>query len=390
MKTKLSVYAFALAIMLFPSCHSMSADRKYEELVNSGISGESLLEAIKDFEKHNHRHFPSKVDIAACHMLKGEFELAREYFSRAEAVLGKTENSPMIQQKTGLLYGSLAQLALRKQDYDSALSYVEKALAVNTESRKNYAFLKAHILLADNKAEDALAQFDSSLMENPDAFAPHDARAYMYLLAMHSRHEDCIKIMEQYFDKWPYFPGLGLFASRVYEEHGDPGKAVLAAYLEHEYNSGIYKTEHGEFLKSMDDFFSRLPGHSGFDKKAIDSLKEAENSIMLVKSLYMTEAKAPPKKEGAFFVAEYIRLKLKIKNGQIDGQVFSDFLALEKYFNMFPEYYWNIWQLVLLLTPETKTDFLPLLEKIIRLAPDGIYAQEAWREISLAIGYSPK
>ncbi|GHV89511.1 hypothetical protein AGMMS50268_00140 [Spirochaetia bacterium] len=362
---------------LVSGCGRNSMEAEYEAIRDSGLTGEALLGKLSEFELRNMGHFSSKVDLGGYYFLSGDIERGADYFRRAEALVKQAPADEDTQKNITIMYGTLAQIHSIRGEYDIALGYAEKAARDDTEQGLPYGYLRGHILLEKGEHEKALEVFDPLFKSHADRASPDNIRAYMYLLGVSDRPAEAAAMADLYFEKGPYFPGLGLFASSVYEAAGEQEKAVYAAFLDYEYQCGYRKMDHTLFLKNLETLENRFASQN----------RPIAGAINLVRSLYDASALPFIPKEASFFAEEYIILKEKILEGTLGAEDFSRYLDLEHYFSSFPVYYWNLWQGVSNLKGYTKASYLSALERIIALDKDGVYAQGAWNELSKTLGF---
>jgi tetratricopeptide (TPR) repeat protein len=327
-------------------------------------------------------HFASKIDLGGYYLLTGNIERASDYFRRAEALAPKAPKNGETRKNCALLYGSLARISLLRGDYGKAMEYAQKAVAADAKTGAQYRFLQAHILVAQENQEQAVALFDELYQTHRDLMAPDDIRAFMYLLAKEKRYGDCAQMVDLYFEQGPFFGGLGLFASGAYEAAGRANRAILAAFLDYEFNSGYAEANDAGFLANIDRLEKQLVLKGLF--------AQTEQTLRLVRSLYDNSSLEPAQKRGDFFAEDYVILKKKILAHALTGPEFEQYLRLERYFTRFPQYYWNAWQAALERSPDGIADYVPALEKIIRLDKDGPYALLAWEELTKLMGYAKR
>jgi tetratricopeptide (TPR) repeat protein len=374
------------AVILFAACTD-PMEKEYESIKNSGLIGEALLKRLSEFELRNMGHFNSKIDLGGYYLLAGDIGSAEDYFRRAEALVQEAPTDGDTEKNITIMYGSLARLHFIGGEYDPALEYAEKAAAGDNEEALPYRYLQGHIFLEKGEIERALEIFDPLFASHPNTASPDDIRAYMYLLAAANRLREAAVMADLFFEKGRYFPGLGLFASSVYEASGQAEKAVYAAFLDSEYQCGYQEMDSSAFLKNIDTLEQEL--------EAQEKLGPAAGALNLVRSIY-DESRAPVQYEPSFFAGEYISLKKKILDaGRAAGVSlteadFNRYLAMEHYFLLFPEYYWNLWQGAGLLNGSLRADYIPALERIIVLDREGVYAQQAWDEISKTLGFKTR
>ncbi|GHV96654.1 hypothetical protein AGMMS50293_29740 [Spirochaetia bacterium] len=362
------------------SCADSAAEKQYRQIKNSGLAGEPLVTALSEFELQHMNHFSSKVDLGGYFFLTGNVDRASDYFRRAETLIPKNPRNAETRDTIAILYASLGRIALMQSEYNKALDYAEKAIAIPTENSVSYRLLKGHVLVAQEKLEEALALFEAEYDTQKDTMSAEDLRAFMYLLANAGRAPDCALIVDRYFERGSYFNGLGMFASTAYEAAGQENKAILAAFLDYEYHTGYTKTDDREFLANLDRLEKQLVLQA--------RLPKTEYTLQLVRSLYNSAPLQDDRNHSEFFVEDYIILKKKILASSLTAAEFDKYLKLEHYFSRFPGYYWNVWQATAGFSLALRANYIPVLQKIITLDKDGRYAQSAWEEMTKLMGYS--
>jgi tetratricopeptide (TPR) repeat protein len=284
---------------------------EYTQITNSGKSGRELYEALSVFERHNMAHFNSKIDLGGANLLNGDYTPAKDYFLRAEAVLSNAGDDETSQKNIAILYGSLARICLIEGKYIDALNYADKAISADKWNDAQYQFLKARVLTALNRKEEALVIFDSFYPENAEAMTALDLRGYMYLLAGNERPRDTARALDQYFTKGLYFPGLGLFASTVYEKNDEIKKSILSAFLDYEYHASYNESNPADFLKNLDVLEKQL-----LKENKIESGRYALN---LLRGLYTPSIAAPEAEMygGDFFIEDYVIIRSRVQNTRL-------------------------------------------------------------------------
>ncbi|MDR3191865.1 MAG: hypothetical protein LBT87_02235 [Treponema sp.] len=282
---------------------------------------------------------------------------------------------------------SLARMSLIRGEYAQALEYAEKTIALDREERPGPLFLKGHILIAREEDEKALDFFTGLFSTRRDDAGAEDIRAYMYLLARAGRAAEAAEMTDLFFERGSYFPGLGFFASSVYESAGETDKAVLAAFLDYEYHSGFSGADDGSFLRNIGTLEERLEARSLEEGESAGNAAKAARPLELLRSLYDPQTGVPADYEAPFFTGDYIVCKKKIREGSFTEADFSRYLSLEPYFRSFPSYYWNLWRGALLVNEKPPSEYLAALEKVIALDREGIYAKPAWGELTRFLGF---
>jgi tetratricopeptide (TPR) repeat protein len=381
MKKTGGILLIVFTFSFIAACGKTAMDREYERIKTSGLTGDALRAAIAEFELKNTNHFSSKVDLGGFYLLNGNIELAANFFRRAERVVRKAPRNQETRNNIAIMYGSLARIYLLQSDFNMAVDYVEKAIATGTEQGELFRWLKPHIFIAQDKQDDALVLFYELYQTHRNLMTSDDIRAFMYLLARAERFGDCAAMVDLYFERGPFFPGLGLFASGAYEAAGQITKAIFAAFLDYEYNSGYFETNDSDFLANI-NFLERQLELNG-------TLNQAAPTLHLIRSLFDNSDLTFTRRNNAFFVEDYCYLKKKILTNTLTIPEFEEYLRLERYFTRFPVYYWNVWQAALgLFPPASLATYVPALEKIILLDRNGRFAQAAWEELTKFMGYA--
>jgi tetratricopeptide (TPR) repeat protein len=380
MKFVSAAVASLLLLVAVLACGLNSMDKEYERIKNSALSGDTLRDALSEFELNHSQHFSSKVDLGGYYFLTGNTDRALDYLLRAEKLVSKAPRTEETRQNTAIMYGLLGRIYLFQSQFAKAMDYAEKAVAADVETGKQYRFLQAHILTAQQKNDEALTLFYELYQTQRPSMSADDVRAFMYLLAAAGRYGDCAELVDLYFNIGPFFQGLGLFASGAYENSGQLNKSILAAFLDYEYHSAYSETDDRDFLRNIDNLEEQL--------RFKGTLAKSEAVLRLVRSLYDNSVLFYEPGDNAFFVEDYCVLKKKILSRSLTIVEFQRYLQLERFFTRFPVYYWNVWQAALVCSPNALANYVPALEKIILLDKNGPYAQPAWEQLTKLMGYS--
>lgn len=368
---KLTLFLTLCALFAF-GCTGKKSD-EYTAIKNSGLTGEALYEKLIAFDKNHPDTFESKLDLASYYFISGSRGDAWKYALKAEGLLASVKSG--VPEKRALLFALLSALYAADEDADKARDYAKKAYEV-PGSGAEYGYLYAKMQLLHGAENEALALFEKTYSLYPKRIAPEEMRSYMYLLADAGEFQKCADLLEPYFETGFFFPGLGVFASAVYEELGDTEKALLYAFLDYEYAADGKSSAHA-FSANLKSVEALLP--SGGTSEALESIKSLFDVQL--------EAKAP---SSPFFVSDYIYSKAKLLRNDFSPADFSALLQIEKYFSQFPSYYWTVWEAVRALEPERLNDWLRVLEKTIALAPSSSYASLARESLASCIGLEKK
>ena len=362
----------------FVSCAKKQSSQ-YDQIISSKLTGQDLLQELVSFELNNTSHFSSKLDLANYYMLVGDYQKAEDYLIRAESVKKNAPSGKEGKKQLAIMYGFRAQIDFYKESFKSAEKYIQKSIKADSAIGEKYKYLSAQILMKKNQMDDALALFDETYAKLPDEITPEDEKAYMLLLNSKDRNEDCKVILEKFFEDGSYYPGLGMFASTVYEKNHDFGKSILSAYLDLEYNGCFNEFNNVAMTASLDSISEALK------QKYPDA--DPDYVIYVLKTRYLS-FKPSFSKQIDFFPFKYIELQNKIDEEKFTSNDITDFIALEKYFNLYPSYYWYSWKGFKQVSSTNDTEYIPLLEKIILLGRGNIYIDKARKELGRMKGLS--
>lgn len=369
-----------MVLLVFAGCKVNNMENEYNGIIQSGKTGEQLLAALSDFEVRNSDHFASKIDLAGYYMLSGNYEQAKNYLLRAESLIPDVKRKKSQKQNIIILYGSLSYLYLLEQDFSPAESYARKAIDYDVDLGKEYTYLLAQIMYAQGRSDDALQLFDEVYQFLPDKISNDDIKTYVYLLSEKKRYADASKLLDVFFSRNVYFPGLGLFASSVYENNEETEKSILCAYIDYEYYTGYQHINSNDFLANLDRLQKKLTD--------TNTLGKGIAAIQLIRCSIDGSSIPPDLAVSDFFVAKYLMLKMKLLSGTYTAGEFDEYLQMEPFFSSFPVYYWNVWFAVSGLPVESRKGYTSLLEKILSLSGSGSYSNQARLALGNMIGLS--
>jgi tetratricopeptide (TPR) repeat protein len=373
------LYLCIITAIIAVSCPSQTRlEQEFDELKASEKRGEEYIQPILEFERKNPGHFRSKVELGAYYAAAGNPTLSKEFFLRAKEVVKNAPKTGEGERDVTKMYGTLAELAIYDKDFAKAEEYAEMAVAFDNEYAPVYKLVKPRILVLQDKYKEALELFDEAYRDQPETMILNDIKSYMYLLAEAGRNEECAGVIDYYFEKGPYYSGLGGFASVIYESSGQFSKSIYMAFLEFEFQASYRHTDTAEFVKKMDSLEQKMA-----QWKILD---ETQAAIQLLRSAYEPTIEYRRPENLSSFVEEYIIVKNKIRDGTVNTADFNRLLRLERYFSTFPVYYWNIWQAVGILDKSGEKNFAPVLGKIVTLDENNIYIQRARDELARVLG----
>lgn len=366
-------------LMMSTACTQNTDQAEYQSLIEKKLSGAELLDSVLDFETAHIHHFESKSDLAQYYYSVGNLTLAEQFALRAESVIGKAPNDDRMKRVKINLYMLLAEICYSKNHYDDALLYIAKAQSIDGEKALFTEYRASSILTSQEKFDDAIKRFDNVYKKIPDKATPLDLRTYLYLLAKGERYTDCVTILNRYFEEGTYFEGLGAFASTAYEKTEQYDRAILCSYLEYEYHDSFKDEDDLLFVKHIETLEAKYKSQKALDK--------IERTASLVKTHYLSskaDSTGTNPSSDDFFAEQYLVLSDKINSNSITSTEVSQYLSLEKYFTVFPSYYWNAYKACSKI-PSNTSDLVPLLERIIALGGNE-YTHLAREQLAILLG----
>lgn len=359
------------------SCSNNSSWAEYQKLKETSQTGRQLLNSLIDFEIAHAQNFEAKVDLASYYAAEGNMQKTEEYLKRAESVLSHSHNSDEGKKIRCVYYGTWAYLYMVSADYEKALSYAERAVKTHKQSGKTYILLKAQILYAQGKNDEALSVFDKSAKDFPELFKPEDFRSYMYVLAQADKTEDALRYFERYLETGEYYQGLGLFGSGLCEKLQKTDESVLYAFTDYEFSRKTSDTDR-QFLNNLSSLEQTLKTEAEYTN--------AVPVIDFVRSYFTPSIPYENYSGTDIFVADYILINNRLRDGISKDADLQNFIRMEVYFKRFPAYYWTLWRLFDFFGSGTQEYKTACLEKCIYLSPASVYADSARRELGIAAG----
>ena len=226
---KLSIYiSVVVMISFFSSCKNKLQD-EFNSITNSKKSDAEIVKLVKEFEIKHPKHFESKLLLAEYFISINDIDNAYDYLKRAEVVKKYADKKQKDSYYTKM-YGYLATIEFSKNEYDSAETYVKNAINYDKQHTHGYEYMLGHLQVIKNNNEQALKLFDDIYAKQPELSTASDLQTYMYLLADAERYDDCTTVINQYMATGQWFPGLGSFASTVFEKDGMLQESILCAF----------------------------------------------------------------------------------------------------------------------------------------------------------------
>jgi tetratricopeptide (TPR) repeat protein len=174
------------ALKLFEKGNQLTEEEKYDEAL--AIFNQFLTEYPEVYQVH--------LNTGKCYLKKGELDKAEANF---QLVLDKTvethgdytgDPDASLRAFTGL-----GEVAIQREDYDSAQKYFGKALEISPEDEQA-ALNVGEILFSNQKIDEAIHYYDMAIQIKPDWSKPYLKLGYVYL-----NKADYEKALE-YFNKF--------------------------------------------------------------------------------------------------------------------------------------------------------------------------------------------
>ena len=348
---------------MFAGCNLNNVNKSYESLKKNSSDSE-LYQNIYLFELEHPGHFKSKLDLAKLNLFSGNYEESWKYLKRAEGIFNETKSSAASKSDISSMYGTYATLYLVSNNLEQAKNYVNKAYEI-PKFGSYYGYLKGRIDLAMKNNEEAWTSFEKTYKKFPDQISSEELKAYMYLAADRKDYPKALKLLENYFSKGSFFPGLGLFASGVYEKNNDYEKSVFCAFLDYEYQSNFGKQNDERFVQNL---------RKAIEKSENDGNESGKKALQAVRALYTgTEF---PIIDTDFFAYKYIYYKYKYLYSNLVPGDANHYLSIEKYMSAFPVYYWMLWDTVSKENLKDYSNWTSILERILILNKS-VYSDKA-------------
>jgi tetratricopeptide (TPR) repeat protein len=352
-------------------------EQEYERITNSEVKGLELLKQITDFEAANPGHFESKVALGNIWLLLGDDIKAVRYLLRAQDVLGNCGNNAAGKEHKRVMYYSLALIRGNNGRYDDALTYINKAIAVQDEGV--YQFLKANILTVQQKHGEAIVLFDAAWEKYPDSASENDIKCMVGLYNSTGRYGDAANMLDAIYDKGRYAAGFGVWASTVYEKAGQSGKALLAAWLDLDYGCSMTDLPLQDVKTNVDALEAYL--------RKNNTWAESEQDMNVVRGVMGLgfDKDIPPHQEMSD-IRHYAYLRMVLLRPNPEESHLYGLQNMEGFFMYCPAYYAAIFSAVAKHWPEKRAAYLPTAEKIITLGASPALDKKARHWIGETLG----
>jgi tetratricopeptide (TPR) repeat protein len=358
------------------------AAQEYRRITTAGLKGQALFEQLRAFEAQHPAHFESKVDLGNFFVLTGDYERAAEYLARAESVLKNCGTDATGKEHKQVFFYCMALVAGSTDKPEDALAWLEKASAVGDEGA--YWYLKAALLADRGDKDAAIAQYEAALAQHPEALTAKALRALTDLYADAGRYEEAATTLDSFYDLGTYDPGFGDWASGVYEKAGQPGKSLLAAWLDLDYVHSQGVVDEAFMKLRLDQAEAYLREKGLWD--------QAGDDVYLARAAFGF-APAPtvgsPKRDYSF-LRSYVLMRGRLAGGHYtDPGLFDDLQDMEGFFLHCPNYYALVWETAAALGAENKAKYASCLEKAITMGAEPALDRRMRVSLGDTIGLNP-
>jgi hypothetical protein len=181
-----------------------------------------------------------------------------------------------------------------------------------------------------------------------------------------------------------YVPGLGVWASRIYEGAENFGKSLLFACLDVEYFQSVLGADDDQYRENLDRVETLMAGMGHLDSIR-DDLLLVRGGIPATES--RTNTAAGMESGGSpCFLRDYFLAKNKILAGHASVNDVQLYLSHEGFFKISPAFYATAWNGCAILSPSNRSIYLPVLEKTLLLRPEKNLARQTRTLIGQTIG----
>jgi hypothetical protein len=203
--------------------------------------------------------------------------------------------------------------------------------------------------------------FEAARAAFPNAISPADIRVMVNLYTNADRFSDAVNVLEDYFIVGTYEEGFGLWAAHIYDRAGETAKAILAAWLDLDYEAASTGLSDAAVKARLDETEAIL-------KKSPPAWNAAAEDVAWLRaasSVGPLPIATDPTAEYNY-IRLYVRLRAQVKAGAPlpDTLVMLD--VMEQFFRNCPAFYALLWEAA---PPANQDAFLPALERVIALAP---------------------
>lgn len=311
----------------------MSANSRYEKMKKNS-SQENLGQNIREYSSQYPEEFEPMVDLAVF-FTDGDFETGISALKQAEEVYLKSDafKNPRKHKDSfiyaGRMYAGMALCHYRLGDLKTAKAYIDKSYEFEV-SRNSSGFLKGVIDYELGNFDEAWKVFKETYKNHPDYMYDIPNKYFMTMAAEKNDFVLAEKLLDRYLEMFPYYPGLGDFASDIYLKTKKVQKSVLCKFLELEYES---------CFTEMSDEMMRRRMVGFLQKDGIKGNEEAEKAFLAVVSLY---DKTIPLLElnMDFFAWDFLRLKYHLSRSEFHEEDIGKIMEIKKYMEVFPSFHW--------------------------------------------------
>jgi len=412
----LFVHLFArlcLLSLLSPLCLVLatctSRDAAFREAFTGAtaqLEGQELLEALLALDQEHPDRLVLKVNIGALYLARGEPHSAAPYLERGRALASRSRDPHL----TYLLYGNLAELALRTERYPESVAYAERALRLQGQDPLGVIFTRAKARLAAGQLEEALADFEAGAESLPRRMNMEDLSAHIQALVRSGDLERALALYRERQRRFGYVRGQGLEESALFEHLGRLDEAVLSAFMELEYRRAAAPLDSGIVRRNLAELPGKLPtGSGGRPGRHTEPLLAALEGYLDGdwKTAAAGLAAVPPGLSHAYLDLLRAAVALELAGAGKAGAdgagaaaagetaepwlaAMTRYVELEEPFLDLQSYYHHLWRgMRAAPTAYPAAVVQPVLEKTILLGPGSKQAAESRAELGRLLGLTP-
>ncbi len=331
MKKKIGLVVL-LSVLALSFC---AASEEYSQLKESAKSKSELLQKIIEYENRHSGELGPKSDLALHYLTNKNYDKAEDYLKDGEKIIKKAKTPPDNFYVAQLYYTYGKFYYENKENLQKAKEYADLAFAIENEGEQ-YGYLKALIAAEMQNSEEAYELFNFMYEKYPEKADGPSLTMFAQLAVF---YEDLVKatsLLDVFFEKCTYLPKIAFWASEVYEKGGKFEKSLYCAYLVHEFASCYDSSRNEVFAKNLKKMYDIAVAENNVEKIS------AINNLLAL----FEEMPAEEEKEMNFIPYNFVQLKKKINNKQVNQDDVIKFTSYENNFKNLPSYYWLLAQAV--------------------------------------------
>ncbi|MBN1834752.1 MAG: hypothetical protein JW820_02815, partial [Spirochaetales bacterium] len=392
----LPLLALVALLLLLGACSSRDAAFREEfTRATAQLGGDDLLAALLALDQQHPDRLLLKVNIGALYLARSDTTHAAPYLERGRALAHRSRDPHL----SYLLYGNLAELALRTERYRDSVAYADRALRLQGEDPLGVVFTRAKAHLASGAREAALADFRTGI-EAPPARRPlnlEDCSAYIRALVAAGELEQALRLYRERQRRFGFVTGQGLEESALFERLGRIDEAILSAFMELEYGQARASLDREALRRNLAELSRELDEGSGNTRPETRSLLAAVDRYVegdwQGTSAALAEVGENPPHGFLDLLKSAAALELLQAGAGADDwpAAMAEYVELEELFKDLQSYYYHLWRGMRSAPGGYSLALVqPVLEKTILLGPGAEQAAETRAELGRLLGLTPE